>query len=611
VEEQRPVDFLSLYIPSNPFHSLADNIVPAVVSFSILLGIALIGFERKTGLLEHFRVLSDALMRITQWVAMLTPLGVFALSASLAGTLSIDELGRLQVYLAAYVSIALLMTFVVLPLFITSVTPLSYKQVVVQTKDVMIVAFATGSSLVVLPLLVERSKELLRLAKLNSQETESAVEIVLPAFLNFPKIGAILPISFVLFAGWFMGSPVEATQYPSFFLAGLVSSFGGVNMAMPFLLDLMRIPVDMLQLFFATSVITVRFGTLLSAMNNLLLAVVGACAVAGLLRVRWRTLARDLLIAIVLTLLTVGGIRVFFSVAVDNEYRKDDIVANMQLPRNPAPHTVYREPPPFPAVPQPAGQSRLALISERGTLRVGYVVDDLPFSYFNNKGELVGFDTEMAHLLASDLEVALVFVPVDLAHMAEQLNGGYCDIIMSGIAVTPTRALEVAFSIPYLQETFGFIVRDHRRHEFSSRSAVQRMQGLRIGVPNIAYYVDKLHDRLPRATLVPINHPKEFFEAKVPELDALAFPAEAASAWTLLYPEYTVAIPHPDVFALPLAYPLPADDLRFADFMNTWVELKQRDKSFDAAYDYWILGKSPAKTKRRWSVVRDVLNWVD
>jgi Na+/H+-dicarboxylate symporter len=47
LEEREPFDFLNLYIPTNPFHSLANNIVPAVVLFSVVVGIALIGIPDK------------------------------------------------------------------------------------------------------------------------------------------------------------------------------------------------------------------------------------------------------------------------------------------------------------------------------------------------------------------------------------------------------------------------------------------------------------------------------------------------------------------------------------------------------------------------------------
>lgn len=82
-------------------------------------------------------------------------------------------------------------------------------------------------------------------------------------------------MSFVLFAGWFSGSTVSVVQYPTFIASGLASFFGSVKVAIPFLLDLLRIPSDMFQLFVATSVITERFGVL-AVMHSLVLALLGS-----------------------------------------------------------------------------------------------------------------------------------------------------------------------------------------------------------------------------------------------------------------------------------------------------------------------------------------------
>ena len=46
-EPREPFDFVGLYIPTNPFNSLANNIVPAVVLFSVVIGVALIGVPDK------------------------------------------------------------------------------------------------------------------------------------------------------------------------------------------------------------------------------------------------------------------------------------------------------------------------------------------------------------------------------------------------------------------------------------------------------------------------------------------------------------------------------------------------------------------------------------
>ena len=43
IEQREPPNFFDLYIPSNPFYSRSQNLVPAAVLFSILLGVVFIG----------------------------------------------------------------------------------------------------------------------------------------------------------------------------------------------------------------------------------------------------------------------------------------------------------------------------------------------------------------------------------------------------------------------------------------------------------------------------------------------------------------------------------------------------------------------------------------
>ena len=72
--ERRPAfNFVDLYIPSNPFNSLANNIVPAVVLFSVIVGVALIGVERKQKLLDVLETAGEAVSRATRSIVRLTP----------------------------------------------------------------------------------------------------------------------------------------------------------------------------------------------------------------------------------------------------------------------------------------------------------------------------------------------------------------------------------------------------------------------------------------------------------------------------------------------------------------------------------------------------------
>ncbi|HFB98609.1 MAG TPA: cation:dicarboxylase symporter family transporter, partial [Bryobacterales bacterium] len=125
VEEPPPFDFLGLYIPANPFYSMANAVVPAVVLFSIAVGVALIGMKNKQALIEQLDVLSGAFMRITKFVVRLAPYGVFAIAAHAAGTMKTAELSRLQVFLLTYILAALLLSLWVLPSLITALTPVT------------------------------------------------------------------------------------------------------------------------------------------------------------------------------------------------------------------------------------------------------------------------------------------------------------------------------------------------------------------------------------------------------------------------------------------------------------------------------------------------------
>jgi ABC-type amino acid transport substrate-binding protein len=62
---------------------------------------------------------------------------------------------------------------------------------------------------------------------------------------------------------------------------------------------------------------------------------------------------------------------------------------------------------------------------------------------------------------------------------------------------------------------------------------------------------------------------------------------------------------------VPLADPLAAGDEGWARFVNTWIALKRRDGTIDRLYRRWILGQDATATRPRWSVVRDVLHWVE
>ncbi len=609
-QPKESIDFVTLYIPANPFHALANNLVPAVVLFCISIGLALIGIKGKKRLMEDMDVLMEALTRVTNFVVRLTPLGVFAITASAAGTMGLAELRRMEVYLFTYVAFALVMSFWILPALVTTLTPLKYRQVIGLTKDALVTAFATASLFVVLPILMERCKEMIGEYADDRDEADSAVEVIVPASFNFPHAGKLFTFSFILFAGWYSGFSVEPSEYPILLGSGLMSLFASVNIAVPFMLDVMHIPSDTFQFFIATSVINARFGTLLAAVHVLVLTLLTAFAMSGQLKVQWRGLLRYILISCGLLFVVVVGTRVFLTTTIKDTYDKDSLIASMPLSEARILAAVHVDPPAV--LPLFPGKSRLNQILERGMMRVCYDEDNnMPFSYFNTAGQLVGLDIELVEILGADFDTRIEFVPASGGDLSSFFNSGYCDMSI-GRGLVPKLSTVQDYSVPYLDYTLALLVKDYRRHEFKKLKPLQQRQDLKLAIGADPYYQTLLHNLLPHAEILSIDSNESFIEHYNTVADALVIVAEKGASWSLLYPEYAVATPFGDNVKFPIAFPVPLGEESLADLLKNWITLKQADGTITDLYHYWILGKQQKQQHvPRWSVVRDVLHWVD
>jgi len=616
VEQPRPFNFIELFIPSNPFQALSNNIVPAVVLFFIFLGVAMIGVERKQIALDVFNVVKEALSKATKFVVSLTPYGVFAIAANTAGTLNLDQISRIQVYLITYVMVALLVALWVLPGLISALTPFSYKEVLGPTRDALITAFVAADLFIVLPILIQACKELLERHRLVDDQSRGLPDVIVPTSFNFPHTGKLLSISFILFAGWFADAAVPVAEYPRLAFTGLLTFFGSLNVAVPFLLDLFRIPADTFQLFLATGVINSRFGSLLAAVHTVAVTLLGSAAIVGSLRFSTARIARYLFVTAGLTALTIGGLRVVFNTALAGSFAGEELVYSMRPLMTSRDARLVKQA----DVAEAAGNaenpaaSLMDAIAKRGTLRVGVFADRLPFVFTARDGHLVGFDVEMAQLLGRDLGVEVEFIQMEEvgARVPRALATAQVDLVMTGFPVTPARASQILFSEPYLDETLAFVVKDELRQNFSNWAAIRELGSFTVAIPELPYFTDAIKARAPALKLSVLNSMKQIENGLAKGIfDAVVLPAERGSVLSLLYPKYTVVVPEPGVVKIPLAYPVALRDKDFAAFLNTWIELKRRERTIDALYGHWILGKQTGKPQPRWSIMRNVLHWID
>ena len=66
------------------------------------------------------------------------------------------------------------------------------------------------------------AKELLRKGAGASAESESSVDVIVPISFNFPNVGKLLQLIFILFAAWFTKSAISLAGYVNLTLSGLL-----------------------------------------------------------------------------------------------------------------------------------------------------------------------------------------------------------------------------------------------------------------------------------------------------------------------------------------------------------------------------------------------------
>lgn len=609
LEPHQGFDLVEAYVPSNPFNAMANAVVPAVVVFSSAVGAALIGLAEKERLMAPLRVLNAAVVRVTGFVIRLTPIGVFAIAAVTAGTMEPATFARLQAYLLVFAVAALVLSFVVLPLAVSALTPLRYREVLGVAHDAMLTAFVAQSVFIVIPILVERCKALMAARGLRSADTDTAIGVLLPVAFIVPNAGKLLTLLFVPYVGWLSGMPLDAAGFAQLFAVGVPAYFAKAQVALPYLLDRLALPHDWFQLYIPTAIVTGKFDSLASAMSLVATALIGAAALGGTLRPDLRRLGPHALGAAVVLLLALLGTRALLGATLDKRHHKDEQLRAMHLPRGPVQATLLQA---SPAPASDAGDQSLERIRERGALRIAFVDDRLPFSFVNARGEPVGLDVELAALLAQDLGVKkLELVPLPREAVTAALERGQVDAAMSMPYVRDLFA-RLRFSAPYFDAMLGFAVRDADRREFSRLEHLRQRRALRLGlIAAEASLERRVREALAGVAVEFVAHgsPRDFFEGRRADIDAFVMTAESASAWTLLHPEFAAVVPQPAVLGLPVGIATRRGDHDLAAYIDAWLAMQRVSGATQRAYDYWVLGRGADERRRRWSVLHDVLGW--
>lgn len=101
----------------------------------------------------------------------------------------------------------------------------------------------------------------------------------------------------------------------------------------------------------------------------------------------------------------------------------------------------------------------LESVKNKGNVVVAMEGTWAPWTYHDEKGDLVGFDVEVAKEIGKILGVEVLFVEGEWDGLLEGLSAGRYDMMVNGVEETEERGKKFDFSIPYAYMKTALIVR--------------------------------------------------------------------------------------------------------------------------------------------------------
>jgi len=590
-------NILDYLIPQNLFYDLANNIVPAVAVFGILMGCALMHMQTKEPLCGMLERLNQAFEKILVWIAAISPIGAFVHIAYAVGTVRFEELNQLSFYVVSFILLSLFTTFWVLPWLLSALIPLSFRETSKAIRTVCLLPFVTGLSTISLPFINSFLKKLSQHEAAQEKQLHEMSQSVIPIAYSFAQIGNATIVFFFWFLSFYYRHPLVGMEKGLLSLLTLPLSVGSSATsisAVSFLIEQLNFPPDAISLFTETMAITLNFQVLMSVAAIVSLVLVVLFRYYGILQVQWSKLCGRLCVVLVVFegLLWVASGNVHLDDKYGGLYQKlsvADVIANPVVETNISREVVANEDP-------------LQRILRTGVLKVGYQDNNMPYCYRNDRGELVGYDVAMAHLLARDLDCKLEFVELHIDKLAEELNAGTYDIAMSAILMIEQRLGRMDFTHPYTEQNNVLLVPLKNRNKFTGLDQAAQDPNLVIGAAGGYSYVVQRH--FPLAKLV---HTSDM--SKLEGADAWVWSRTPAFIWCLSHPDYAIVDYGSQIGKRYFAYPVREGSPDFISFMNNWLMLKEESGMSQDMVNYWVQGLPPKGQTPRWSIFRNVLGW--
>lgn len=239
-------------------------------------------------------------------------------------------------------------------------------------------------------------------------------------------------------------------------------------------------------------------------------------------------------------------------------------------------------------LPGVASADTLDDIQERGVLRVGMEPGYMPFEMTNQKGEIIGFDVDMAKGIAKAMGVKLELVSTAWDGIIPALLTKKYDMIMSGMTVTQERNLKINFADPYIVIGQTILIKNeiagdvksykdlnNKKYKVGSKLGTTGEKATKRMIPNCSYIS---FDTEQEGITDLVNGKIDAFVYDLPYME-IAYSQKGEGKLTYLNEPFTYE---------PLGWAIRRGNHDFLNWLNNYMTQVRSDGTYDKIYAKWI-----------------------
>ena len=244
----------------------------------------------------------------------------------------------------------------------------------------------------------------------------------------------------------------------------------------------------------------------------------------------------------------------------------------------------------------PAGETQRKLTSEsaieqiakRGVIRVGMDVF-VPWAMKDKKGELIGFEIDMAKKLAADMGVKVEFVPTKWSGIIPALITGKFDVLIGGMTITTQRNLKINFTKPYYYTEQGLMAHKKKAAGFKVLDFNSPNVTIAARLGSTAAVAAK--QKFPKAKLRLFDdEPAAVQELRNGNVHAMVSAQPLPSSTAIEYPD-TIMVYDEVMMLEAIGIGVRKGDNDTLNLINNWIEINRNNGWIQSKYAYWFKSK--------------------